>query len=114
MKPQLLIGLFFLALTGCTSTEPLYYYGQYNSAVYQYFKAEDATLAEQIAILQSAIEHAAANNKPIAPGIHAHLGMLYYESGNSDLGRQHLEQEKVLFPESSQYINFLLNSNQDV
>ena len=110
MKKIIISMILAFGLVGCKTTEPLYYYGAYNSAVYSYFKGEDATLVEQIAVLEEAIELAAAKNKNIAPGIHAHLGMLYFETGNSAKGKQHFETEKQLFPESQQYINFLLNS----
>ncbi|MDP2537641.1 DUF4810 domain-containing protein [Alteromonas stellipolaris] len=110
MKKIILTTLLVLGIVGCKTTEPLYYYGEYNSAVYSYFKSEDVSLEAQITVLQQAIEQAAAQDKDIAPGIHAHLGMLYFESGNGDRGTLHFEQEKALFPESAQYIDFLLNA----
>lgn len=113
MNKLLLTVLVALTVTGCKTTEPLYYHGQYNKAVYSYFKAEDVTLEEQIQILQQLIQTAAAHSKPVAPGVHAHLGMLYFETGNPDLGRQHLEQEKSLFPESVHFIDFLLNKQKE-
>ncbi|MDF2180204.1 DUF4810 domain-containing protein [Aliiglaciecola sp. CAU 1673] len=113
MKKLLLTALIAVIVTGCKTTEPLYYHGQYNKAVYNYFKAEDVTLEEQISMLQEVIQKAAAHSKTVAPGIHAHLGMLYFETGNADLGTQHLEQEKLLFPESAQYIDFLLKSKKE-
>lgn len=112
MRKIVLITLLTLGIVGCKTTEPLYYYGQYNTAVYSYFKADDMSIEAQISVLQQAIETAAANNKAIAPGIHAHLGMLYFETGNSDRGTLHFEQEKALFPESAQYIDFLLNASK--
>ncbi len=112
MKNLLISFAFILTVTGCKTTEPLYYYGDYTTAVYSYLKAEDTTLEEQISALEKTIELAAANGRNIAPGVHAHLGMLYFETGNPQLGASHFEQEKQLFPESSHYIEFLLNSAQ--
>ncbi|MEW9798872.1 DUF4810 domain-containing protein [Alteromonas sp. CYL-A6] len=97
-------------LSGCKSTEPQYYYGDYTTAVYSYFKADDITLEAQITALQNVIEQASAKNKPVAPGVHAHLGMLYFEAGNPTQGQFHFEQEMQLFPESAQFLNFLLTS----
>ena len=114
MKKILIAASILLAVSGCkTTTEPLYYYGQYNNAVYSYFKAEDVTVEQQITTLEEVIQTASAKNKAIAPGIHAHLGMLYFETGNSSLGIKHFEQEKALFPESEQYIDFLLKSAKE-
>ncbi|WDT85861.1 DUF4810 domain-containing protein [Alteromonas sp. 009811495] len=110
MKKIIFSFALVLGLVGCKTTEPLYYYGEYNTAVYSYFKGEDTTLEEQILALEETIELAVAQNKSIAPGIHAHLGMLYFETGNAALGEQHFETEKQLFPESQQYIDFLLSS----
>ncbi|WP_419147428.1 DUF4810 domain-containing protein [Pseudoalteromonas 'SMAR'] len=110
MKKSPLVLLAIMVLAGCETTAPLYYHGQYNTAVYSYFKAEDVTLKEQIGVLQELIETAAANNKHVAPGVHAHLGMLYFETGNATLGKQHFETEMALFPESKHYLTFLLKS----
>jgi len=99
-------------LTACKTTEPLYYHGNYNTAVYAYFKGDDTSIEQQIESLQQTIQAAEAAGKSIAPGIHAHLGMLYFESGNTALGTQHFEQEKTLFPESAKYLDFLMKSRQ--
>ena len=36
--------------------------------------------------------------------------MLYFETGNATLGKQHFETEMALFPESKHYLTFLLKS----
>jgi len=110
MKKLIILTVLTLGIVGCKTTEPLYYYGEYNKAVYSYLKGEETTVEEQIMVLEETIELAAANGKNIAPGVHAHLGMLYFESGNILQGEAHFETEKQLFPESKQYIDFLLNS----
>lgn len=112
MKKLFLVLGVMLTLTACKTTEPLYYHGEYNKAVYAYFKGDDTTVEQQIETLQQTIQAAEAAGKPIAPGIHAHLGMLYFESGNAALGTQHFEHEKALFPESAKYLDFLLTSRQ--
>ena len=114
MKYLILATLITLIMSGCKTVEPQYYYGQYNTAVYSFFKAEDVTIEQQITVLEETIQTAAAKSKPIAPGVHAHLGMLYFETGNSAQGTAHFEREKALFPESSHYIDFLLKSAQGV
>ncbi|MCP3866325.1 MAG: DUF4810 domain-containing protein [Aestuariibacter sp.] len=113
MKKIILAAAVAIALVGCETTEPQYYYGDYTKAVYSYFKADEVTLEEQINALQLILSTAEAQNKPVAPGFHAHLGMLYFETGNPSLGVQHLETEKSLFPESAKYIDFLLKSAKD-
>jgi hypothetical protein len=112
MKKIVCLLSAMLLLSACKTTQPLYYHGEYNKAVYAYFKGDDTSLEQQIATLQQTIEAAAAAGKPVAPGIHAHLGLLYFDAGNADLGTQQFEQEKALFPESTQYLDFLLKSRQ--
>ena len=102
-----------LLLAGCKTTEPLYYHGDYNTVVYSYFKAEDVTLEEQISAMQNLIATAHSKGKPVAPGVHGHLGMLYFETGNTALGVEHLNTEKQLFPESAKFMDFLLNQSQE-
>nr|WP_136250748.1 DUF4810 domain-containing protein [Ningiella ruwaisensis] len=106
-----LITIFFI-LTGCKTTEPLYYYGSYQQAVYSYFKTDNLTRAEQIQQLELTIQE--AGDRPVPPGLHAHLGMLYIEAGDADLGLSHLQTEKELFPESAAYIDFLLRQREGV
>lgn len=113
MRKLILATLVAITVSGCKTTEPQYYYGQYSNAVYNYFKADDVTVEEQITTLKEVIQVASAKSKNIAPGIHAHLGMLYFETGNHELGTQHFEQEKNLFPESTKYIDFLLKTAKE-
>jgi hypothetical protein len=109
-KAVLLTLVVSAALTGCKTTEPLYHYGDYQQTVYSYFKGNETSASEQIGVLEQAIEMAGTKGKAIAPGVHAHLGMLYFESGSPEQGSMHFEQEKALFPESTVYIDFLLKS----
>lgn len=103
-----------ILMLGCKTTEPMYYYGNYSDAVYSYFKADETPVSQQITILEEVIAQAQGKGKPVAPGVHAHLGMLYFESGNNDQGINHFEHEKTLFPESAEYIDFLINKSSRV
>ena len=115
MRNILLTCAMLLALSACkTTTEPLYYHGEYNKAVYTYLKGDTTTQQEQIAALQTIIQDAAAKGKKVAPGIHAHLGLLYFDTGSAIEGEQQFAQEKALFPESAQYLDFLLKSKKGV
>jgi hypothetical protein len=92
----------------------MYYYGGYQTTVYHYFKNDETTIDEQINALEIIIEQAANAGRPVAPGIHAHLGMLYFEQGDGVNGGIHFETEKQLFPESTGYIDFLLANQKEV
>lgn len=109
-KFLLAAALSVAALTGCQSTKPLYHYGSYPSNVYAHFKNEDSTVAEQIEALEKTIRETNRHKLQVGPGIYAHLGFLYLQSGQRDTGLNYLQQEKQLYPESSQFIDFLLKN----
>lgn len=95
-------------LAGCaTQQQPLYYWGSYQSEVYGHFKGEKGP-EEQIQALEEAREKARAQGKALPPGFQAHLAMLYGKTGRTDRLVEHLEAEKVQFPESSTFMDFLL------
>ncbi len=98
------------ALSGCQTTKPLYHYGAYQDIVYTHFKNEDSSVIQEIDVLEKTIAKSAAKNLQVGPGLNAHLGYLYIESGQMDKGVAYLRQEKALYPESAQFIDFLLKN----
>jgi len=98
------------ALSGCQTTKPLYHYGAYQDTVYAHFKNEDSSVTQEIDVLEKTIAKSAAKNLQVGPGLNAHLGYLYIESGQMDKGVAYLRQEKALYPESAQFIDFLLKN----
>lgn len=115
MLRVLMAVVALIGLAGCqSSSKPMYYYGGYQTAVYHYFKNDETTIDEQINSLEIIIEKAANSGLTVAPGVHAHLGMLYFEQGDGVNGAMHFATEKQLFPESTGYLDFLLSSQKDV
>lgn len=105
----LVLGISALMISGCAHQrqQPLYYWGAYQSQVYEHFKAEKGP-EEQIAVLEAEVEHANATNKALPPGFQAHLAMLYGKTGRTDKLVSNLEAEKRQFPEGSVFMDFLL------
>ena len=102
-----------LLLCGCQTARPLYYWGNYETVLYQSYAAPGKhTPAEHIDKLKADIEKAAATNQKVPPGLHAHLGLLYYQTGQTDLALKEFETEKALFPESTAFIDGLLKQQQ--
>ncbi len=97
------------AFSACsTSTEPpVFYWGDYQKVVYQGF-TEENDVQEQIDTLSKSIQM--ANNKTwrVAPGLYAQLGMLQLKAGNRDAALQAFANESTLYPESEQYMNYLI------
>ncbi len=101
-----LIGL----LVGCAAPQPLYSWNGYQTQVYSYLKNEGSSNEEQILLLEKGIEQTAAKNAALPPGYRAHLGMLYLNVGRTDQALAAWEKEKMAFPESAQYIDYLVNN----
>ncbi|MFW0766910.1 DUF4810 domain-containing protein [Trabulsiella odontotermitis] len=101
-------GAAVLLLAGCANHAPqkLYTWDGYEDSVYHYYTNESSA-QEQIASLQKLIEMSRSSNKPVPPGVHAQLGMLYSNTGNADLAMAEFNAEKTQYPESASYINFL-------
>lgn len=103
----MLLGL--LVIAGCTTPPTLYYWGDYQNQVHDYLLAGNGgDTQKQISSLESGVEAAKASGKPLPPGYHAQLGMLYYAQGKPDLAVEQLQIEKLTYPESTSYINRLL------
>lgn len=99
-----------LCATGCaTRAKPLYYWGEYQPQVYEYFKGDGNSPEQQIAKLEETVQKARATDAMLPPGYHAHLGLLYMKTGKEDQVKQQFETEKTLFPESAPFMDFLLN-----
>jgi len=104
-----MLGLLAAGLLGgCAARQqPLYYWGNYQPQVYAYFKGE-AGPEEQILALEEDRERARSEGKTLPPGFEAQLGLLYGKTGRSDQLVKNFDAEKIRFPESAAYIDFLL------
>lgn len=103
------IALAAFLLTGCETTKPLYYWGNYENTLYlSYKKPEKATPQEQAARLEEDLAQAAARHLSPPPGLHAQLGFAYLELGRTDEAKKQFEAEKALFPESTVFMDRLL------
>ncbi|MBR7888227.1 DUF4810 domain-containing protein [Marinomonas sp. A79] len=105
-----LLALVLLALSGCASQKSTFYWGEYEDLLYSmYIEPGSADSTTQISTLVADIEKAEANNIPVAPGIHAHLGYMYALEGNVAQSKAEFMTEKSLFPESAVLIDGMMN-----
>ena len=107
------LGLFVLFLAGCghsNGPRSLYYWdGSYSSSLYSYLNEEGDT-NEQISRLENLVQISIQKGYKIAPGVYAHLGLLYLNNGNLGAANANFDKEVENFPESREYINFIKGS----
>lgn len=101
------LGSAFLG--GCVQAPPtLYQWESYQPQVYSYFEGE--AKEAQIEALERDLQKIRSTNRLAPPGYHAQLGLLYLSVGKDDQMVQEFKTEKVLFPESAAYMDFLLKN----
>ncbi|WP_107824096.1 DUF4810 domain-containing protein [Campylobacter concisus] len=107
------LGLFVLFLSGCghsNGPRSLYYWdGSYSSSLYSYLNEEGDT-NEQISHLENLVQTSIQKGYKVAPGLYAHLGLLYLNNGNLGAANANFDKEVENFPESREYINFIKGS----
>jgi len=104
------LTLALLMATGCKSPD-MYYWGHYESVVYDRYAHPDKASPELLAAqLEEDLQKAASLNKPVPPGFHAQLGYLYAQEGKTDMARKEYEKEKQMYPESSVFMDRFLNN----
>ncbi len=109
---KVLFGLLIsTVLSGCGFVnKDIYYWGEYENIVYQSYVAPgEMDVQTQIEQLNTDLQKTEAAGKKIAPGIYAHLGMLYAKQGKHTQSRAALLQEKTLFPEAGVLIDGMLS-----
>lgn len=111
MKPPLLCILSLMLLCGC-ATQPrnLYYWGDYQPQVYNYFKGDGQSPQQQLDKLERTAQKAQARGEALPPGFNAHLGLLYLKNGDAGRAQQAFMAEEAQFPESKPYMDFLLKN----
>ena len=118
MNPKTLICLplyaAVLALTACggSGQKALYYYGDYPDTVYEGLKNNDTSLGKQTEKMEKYFKEAESKKMNVAPGAHAHLGLLLSQMGDRSGAFRQFEEEKKLFPESRAFMDFLMKTDK--
>jgi hypothetical protein len=101
------------AFTGCAQQpKPMYLWEGFAQQQYQALLREKPDATEQIIALEAQAEKARATGAALPPGFRAHLGMLKLSAGDAAQARALWLAEKQAFPESSPYIDRLLQRLQ--
>jgi hypothetical protein len=102
-----------LVLLGACAQRPPseYAWGNYENLVYVSYAAPGKISPElEAAQLESDRLNAQAAKKPMPPGWHAHLGYVYVQVGRLDLAERELIAEKTAYPESTVFVDQLLEN----
>ncbi len=106
---QLALVAACLIMAACESTSSLYYWGSYEGLVYDMYNRPGQAPPElQIDKLSADIERARDSGRKIAPGVHAHLGLMYPSVGNLAAAEAAFHNEKTLYPESATLLDGML------
>ncbi|MEO0510011.1 MAG: DUF4810 domain-containing protein [Verrucomicrobiota bacterium] len=94
---------------GCVQTTA-YHWGDYEEQLYRMYAAPDqANALSQLEVLEADLEEAASLDKPLPPGMRAHMGFLYYQLGRFDEAYGAFLAEKTAFPESTKMMDRFIN-----
>jgi len=113
---KLALQIFCLSITtaifsGCTTGPdlPMYYWGDYPDALYDYAKEINGNLGKDIDQLEKIITKSNKSKRKVPPGLRAHLALLYVHAGDNLRATELFEQEKLNFPYgSSKFVDFQL------
>lgn len=109
VKPTLIMILgSVMWMTGCTTD--FYHWGRYEYALYNaYAHPEEWDRIRLIDLMEEDREKARTTDRPLPPGWHGHMGLLYYDDGQLDRALAEFQAEQQQFPESAPFMNHLLN-----
>lgn len=92
---------------------PLYYWGNYQPSLYENHKLGVTDYSAQIDALEAIALRAEAQGQSVPPGLHAHLGMLYFNTGRESEAREQFALEKALFPESAHFVEYVMKAQPE-
>ncbi|MFZ9596042.1 MAG: DUF4810 domain-containing protein [Bdellovibrionia bacterium] len=102
MNQSWALALLVACFGSACASPTLYYWGQYEEVLYRsYLKPGEWPPLAQIQILEKDEQKASAQGRALPPGFYAHLGFLYFETGQFDQARRSFEREKQRFPGSA-------------
>lgn len=98
------------AVTGCATQKNLYYWGEYEPIIYDmYVNPGEADPQTQIEKLTRTIQRAQNSDLQVAPGLYAHLGMIYAQVGDVGMAKEAFSEEVKLYPEAKTFVDGILN-----
>lgn len=97
-----------LSMLSCMPTTNLYTWYKYEDLTYQYSKAPTDELKVKVLEQYQKMEKQLALRKVVPPGLYAEYGFMLVNNGEKQKGIELLKKEVSLYPESSKYINRII------
>lgn len=95
---------------GCVPT-PMYNWGNYSTTLYHFRKdANEAAQDKHMAELEAIVQGSQERNLRVPPGVYCELGYMYAKKGNKNKALELFSLEKTTYPESTHFINRLVQS----
>jgi hypothetical protein len=102
------IAGLLLTLAACQSSER-YVWGDYEDSVFRVTSAAgEVDVQNELAEMLELVQRAADKDKPVPPGLHAHIGLLYSLAGDSGNAEAAFRTEMALYPESAAFLGGVL------
>lgn len=88
----------------------LYYWGKYDQATYQFNKTQtEESRVKLLSTYEDIIKNKAKSlSKEVPPGIYADYGYLLIQDGQIAKGKEMLEKELSIYPESKKMVEYIL------
>jgi hypothetical protein len=99
------MGAMAIGLLGCASPS-IYHWGKFENGLHERYVSLDHGQAD--AYLLETIGAAEQQNLRVPPGAYADYGFLLFKRGDTKGAIAYFEKEKLLFPESSAFMNKLI------
>ena len=107
-KSLILLVLLIVLISGCVQTS-IYYWGNYSDTLYKYKKApSDEALVKHIKSIEKIIEESENLKQKVPPGVYCEYGYYFMLEENYVDAKKYFELETVLYPESTKFINVLM------
>jgi hypothetical protein len=106
MKFLLTAFLGLVLMASCTTQQPLYSWGNYNTTSYNYLKKQNEEATEAlIKSYQSIIDKQGGSRATVPPGVYADYGFILITANRIEEGKAMLQKEVELYPEAKPFID---------
>lgn len=112
-KLSRVLGVVLLSalMTACANKPvTLYQWQGYQGNVDEYFRGDKSSPAEQLQKMETDLQKIQTSGAAVPPGYYAHMGLLYGQQGRLDEFADKIQTEKKQYPESDQFMSFLLRN----